>query len=92
MQNDGAVPQTQNRDAAETIALDGAWTLSAPVQNSLTLDMAALSYNGVSYTEPLPVPYISERLLRERTNRKIWLRYTFTADFLPDDLTVRKST
>ena len=92
VQNDGAVPQTQNRDAAETIALDGAWALSAPVQNSLTLDMAELSYDGVSYTEPLPVPYISERLLRERTNRKIWLRYTFTADFLPDDLTLELET
>lgn len=72
--------------------LGGTWTLSAPVQNSLTLDKAALSYDGKTYTEPLPVPYISERLLREKTNRKIWLRYAFTADYLPDDLTLELET
>lgn len=46
--------------------LGGTWTLSAPVQNTLTLDKAALSYDGKMYTELLPVPYISERLLRRK--------------------------
>ena len=91
-QNDSAIPQAQKSPIAETMELGGKWMLSAPVQNSLTLDMAALSYDGVSYTEPLPVPYISERLLREKTNRKLWLRYAFTADFLPDDLTLELET
>ncbi len=44
------------------------------------------------YTELLPVPYISELLLLENTNRMIWLRYAFTADFLPDDLTLELET
>lgn len=92
MQNDSAIPQAQKSPIAETMELGGKWTRSAPVQNTLTLDMAALSYDGVSYTEPLPVPYISERLLREKTNRKLWLRYVFTADFLPDDLTLELET
>lgn len=92
MQNDSAIPQTQKSHIAEAMELGGTWTLSAPVQNSLTLDKAALSYDGKTYTEPLPVPYISERLLREKTNRKIWLRYAFTADYLPDDLTLELET
>ena len=92
MQNNSAIPQTQKSPIAETMELGGIWTLSAPVQNSLTLDMAALSYDGKTYTEPLPVPYISERLLREKTNRKIWLRYAFAADYLPDDLTLELET
>ena len=54
--------------------------------------MAALSYDGKTYTELLPIPYISERLLREKTNRKLWLRYAFTVDFLPDDLTLELET
>ena len=92
MQNDSAIPQAQKSPIAEAMEPGGTWTLSAPVQNSLTLDKAALSYDGKTYTEPLPVPYISERLLREKTNRKIWLRYAFTADYLPDDLTLELET
>ena len=92
MQNNSAPPQAQKSPIAEAMELGGKWTLSAPVQNSLTRDMAALSYDGKTYTEPLPAPYISERLLREKANRKIWLRYTFTADFLPDDLTLELET
>ncbi len=92
MQNDFAIPQAQKAPIAETMELKGRWTLSAPVQNSLTLDTAALSYDGVSYSKPLPLPYISERLLREKTNRKVWLRYMFTADFLPNDLTLELET
>ena len=92
VQNDTAVPQTEKRSIINTMDISGQWMLSAPVQNSLTLDMAALSYDGIHYTEPLPVPYISERLLREKTNRKVWLRYMFTAEFLPDDLTLELET
>ena len=92
VQNDTANPQKINRPVERTMELDGMWTLSAPVPNSLTLDKAALSYDGKTYTEPLPVPYLSERLLRERQNRKIWLRYAFTAEFLPDDLTLELET
>lgn len=91
-QNDSAMPQAQKSPIAETMELGGKWTRSAPVQNSLTLDMAALSYDGKTYTELLPIPYISERLLREKTNRKLWLRYAFAADHLPDDLTLELET
>ena len=92
MQSDSAIQQTQKSPIAEAMELGGTWTLSAPVQNSLTLDKASLSYDGKMYTELLPVPYISERLLREKTNRKIWLRYAFAADHLPDDLTLELET
>ena len=92
MQNDAARPKKTNRPIVKTMELDGAWALSAPAPNSLTLDKAALSYDGETFTAPLPIPCISERLLREKTNQKIWLRYTFTAEFLPDDLTLELET
>lgn len=57
-------------------------------KNSLTLDRARLSYDGASYTEPLPVMAISDRLLRERTNRKVWLKYEFTVKEIPESLFV----
>lgn len=92
VQNDAAAPQNTVRADAAALPLDGLWALSVPVENSLTLDTAALSYDGEQYTAPLPIPAISERLLREQTNRKIWLRYTFTADYLPDDLALEVET
>ena len=92
VQNDSAKPQNKSRPFTKTLSLDGLWTLSTPAENSLTLDTAALSYDGVNYTVPLPIPAISERLLRECDNRKIWLRYTFTADYLPDDLALEVET
>lgn len=92
VQNDAARPQSKIPPSVKTLPPDGLWTLSKPAENSLTLDKAALSYDGVSYTAPLPIPAISERLLRECTNRKIWLRYTFFAEHLPDDLTLEVET
>lgn len=48
-------------------------------ENTLTLDTAALSYDGREYTAPMPIMALSDRLLRERKNRTVYLKYTFTA-------------
>lgn len=63
-------------------------TLAVPAENSLTLDTAALSYDGEHFTEPLPIMAISDKLLRARENRTVWLRYRFTADYIPEVLTL----
>ena len=54
--------------------------------NILTVDMAALSYDGVEYTAQMPIMAISDRLLRERTNRKVYLKYVFTVTKTPASL------
>lgn len=56
--------------------------------NSLTLDRARLSYDGKEYTEALPIMAVSDRLLREKTNRTVWLKYVFTVDEMPARLSV----
>ena len=51
--------------------------------NNLTLDTAALSYDGEVYTAFMPVMCMSDRLLRERTNRTIYVKYRFTVNARP---------
>lgn len=55
-------------------------------KNSLTLDYARLSYDGTTYTDEMPVIAISDRLLREKTNRAVWLKYAFSIKEIPASL------
>lgn len=74
------------------LPLNTCMTLSAPVENAMTLDTAALSYDGKTYTEELPIMAISDLLLRRRENRDVWLRYRFNAEYIPDNLTLEVET
>ena len=51
--------------------------------NTLTLDTACLSFDGSAYTEPMPIMAISDKLLRERQNRTVYLKYAFEAGARP---------
>lgn len=55
-------------------------------KNTLTLDRARLSYDGKDFTEELPIMAISDRLLRERTNRTVFLKYAFPIEEMPASL------
>ncbi|MBQ7917022.1 MAG: hypothetical protein IJ315_09610, partial [Firmicutes bacterium] len=57
-------------------------------ENMITLDMVALSKDGVNYDEPLSVYGVKDNLLREQYNGRVWLKFTFTAadDFASEDL------
>ena len=66
--------------------------LAVPAVNAMTLDNAQLSYDGEVYTEMQPVMAISDRLLRERTNRTVWLRYCFNAEYIPAEMHLEVET
>ncbi|MDY3070798.1 MAG: glycosyl hydrolase [Eubacteriales bacterium] len=70
------------------IALDAA--VAAYGENALTIDTVRLSYDGVQYTEPLPVMAASDRLLRERKNRKVYLKYTFSVSKVPEKIRLER--
>ncbi len=57
-------------------------------ENMITLDMAALSKDGVNYDEPLSIYGIKDNLLREKYDGQVWIKYSFTAGegFKTDDL------
>lgn len=86
MQDDAAVCAPGPRAVVETKPLMGRMTMVQPVENSLTIDTVALSDDGVHYSDVLPVMAASDRLLRERRNRPIWVKYTFDADYVPETL------
>ena len=86
MQADDALPAPVQPRRTAIADLTGTWTFVQRPENTLTLDTVALSDDGVTYSEPLPVMAAADRLLRQRRNRKIWLRYTFRADYVPQTL------
>ena len=60
--------------------------LLAADENNLTLDYAAISLDGQHYTPPLPIMAVSDRMLRGKENREIYLKYTFRVDAIPETL------
>jgi len=60
--------------------------LIGPVTNMMTLDVAELSRDGVTYDEPLSVMGIKDNLMRERYNGEVYLRFTFEVDYEPREL------
>ncbi len=57
--------------------------IAARDENTLTLDTAALSFDGRTWTEPLPIMAVSDRLLRGKKDRAVWLKYAFTVSEKP---------
>lgn len=55
-------------------------------ENAITLDCAAISFNGVDFTEMRPIERIRDNLLYERYKGEIWLRYEFNTDFIPENI------
>lgn len=62
--------------------------LKKRVSNILTLDVAALSKDGVNYDEPMSVMGIKDNLLREKYDGRVWLKFTYDADYVPSELRV----
>ncbi len=68
------------------IKFDNPFTLSEMPDNLLTLDRAALSKNGVDFTEVRPIERIRDNLLKERYSGKIWLKFYFNLEVIPEKL------
>ncbi|MHC1694188.1 MAG: glycosyl hydrolase [Eubacteriales bacterium] len=65
-------------------SLDTNATLKCFGENSLTLDYAALSYDNISFEKPIPIMALSDRLMRERQNRTIYVKYSFDVKEKPE--------
>ncbi len=57
-------------------------------ENALTLDTCRLSYDNKEYTDELPVMAVSDRLLREKRNGSVYLKYTFDVKAKPSTLRI----
>lgn len=84
--------EAQSVAPAETGAVhsvtDGEAEIVAADENTLTLDYASMSFDGVEYTRPLPIMAVSDRLLRGKTNRTVFVKYAFEMAERPASLRV----
>ena len=92
MLDDAAAPAAPGTDEPAWRGLPLEAEIVSRDDNTLTLDTAALSYDGETWTEPLPIMAVSDRLLRGKTNRAVWLRYAFTVAEMPGSLRLESET
>ncbi len=57
-------------------------------ENTLVLDYASLSYDGISYEPVRYVKHIHELLLKRKYEGRVYLKFLFNADFIPSDLSL----
>ena len=55
-------------------------------ENCCLLDFAALSADGIRFEKQKYVKHIHELLLKRRFKGRIWIKYTFEINFLPQEL------
>ena len=70
----------------EDIPLSKGFRLTERPENALTLDSAAISYDGVSYERPRPIICIKDMLLRAKYRGPLYLKYAFDIKALPESL------
>ncbi|MBE5765788.1 MAG: hypothetical protein E7335_01240 [Clostridiales bacterium] len=88
--DDDALPAQKKETAQIKTILPEKAKVIARSENILVLDTVALSYDGETFEENLPVMLVSDRLLREKTNRTIYLKYCFKAEELPNRIRIEK--
>lgn len=80
----GAGMQTYDKE----VIYDTNVRIAAKTENALTIDYARISYDNKSYEEKLPIMAISDRLLKERRNGKVFLKYSFDVTEVPESIFV----
>ena len=69
----------EEKKVYEVENITSSFEVTSITENSLLMDYAECSFDGVSYGERQPLQQIFERLLREQYKGKVYIRHTFTA-------------
>lgn len=64
--------------------LENSFAIAEKVDNYLTLDMMRYSLDGISYSEPIHHMGVFDILLKTKYEGKLYLKYEFNVDALPD--------
>lgn len=88
MLDDDAPSDEKPRDKQVAMTLDKNFKIKHTTNNSLTLDYVAVSYDNVHFDEKMPVMAASWRLMKERQNRTVYLKYTFDVREMPGSIFV----
>ncbi|MBQ7347636.1 MAG: hypothetical protein IJW55_06730 [Clostridia bacterium] len=76
------------QEVLKTIKLCNPFVLHNMPENLMTLDRAAISFDGASFSEERPIEQIRDNLLHERYAGKVWLRFSFYTELIPQALEV----
>jgi len=57
-------------------------------QNTLTLDMVRFSTDGIGYSKPYYTYALFEKLIKEKFNGTLYLKYEFDVETLPQDIKI----
>lgn len=68
----------------EVITLSAPYEITQATDNYLTLDYAAISFDGVNFDKPKHHLQIFDELLKSRFCGDVWLKFSFYAKDLPD--------
>ena len=68
-----------------TVNTDGFAFVNRP-ENAITLDYASISYDGVTYEPIRYIKHIHELLLKRKRSGKTYLKFTFNAEYVADNL------
>ncbi len=83
---DTGAPSATAAPALPVMKCAGDFKVVSSTENALTVDTASYSFDGESYSEPVPVMAISDMLLRRRVNGPLHLKYTFNVKQLPKSI------
>ena len=84
MLDDKALSSDSVSDYSKKVLSDTNARIVNKTENALTLDYASISYDNISYEEKLPIMAISDRLLKERRNGTVFLKYSFDVINVPE--------
>lgn len=88
MLDDTAAPAVQPTQKQVVMSLDKNFKIKNVTNNSLTLDYVAISYDNINFEEKMPVMAASWRLMKERKNHTVYLKYTFDVREMPGSIFV----
>lgn len=86
--DDSATSKAKTETKGERVSFDTNMTIVGKTENALTIDYVSISYDNIIFEEKLPIMAISDRLLSERRNGKIFLKYSFDITEIPESIYV----
>lgn len=61
-------------------------------QNALIVDCVSYSYDGIHYSKPWPCPALFQKLLKDRFAGRIFLRYAFEIEQVPESILLQSES
>ena len=78
--------EMKNVSERKRLSLDGNFKVLSDTGNYLTVDRLSYSKDGINYSQKIGYMGVLDTLLNERYEGDLYLKYTFNARYIPDNL------